>query len=265
MSELASDLFPGMQPSAAALQLIADARGFDAAHELVASIVGRRDLRVVFTTGFGMEGCVLVDMLSRSLGARGGTADVHYLDTHFLFEETHALRDRLARRYANIRFLNSGTALTPEEQAQIHGPELWRRNPERCCALRKVVPMTKLLDGADAWVTAIRRSQSETRASVSTADWDSGFGVVKLSPLAAWSREEVWAYVQAHEVPYNELHDKGYPSIGCTHCTTAVDGASASGYSREGRWPGTPKTECGLHAAPELHGNDSTIQTEARR
>ena len=207
---------------------------------------------MIFTTGFGMEGCVLVDMLSKALQGRGATGAVHYLDTHFLFAETHALRETLAQRYPNIRFVNAGTSLTPEEQARVHGPELWKRDPGQCCALRKVAPMALLLEGAAAWVTAIRRSQSEARATISTVEWDDGFGVVKVSPLATWSRADVWAYAQANEVPYNELHDKGYPSIGCTHCTSSVEGATASDYSREGRWPSMRKTECGLHLKLDL-------------
>lgn len=248
-----SHLILPSEPPPAARALMTAAREIHAPQDLIAWLLQRREDRVIFTTGFGMEGCVLIDMVSRALTARGATKAVHYLDTHFLFAETHALRERLAQRYPNIRFVNAGTKLTPDEQARLHGPELWKRNPEHCCALRKVAPMAMLLEGAEAWVTAIRRSQSEARASISTAEWDGGFRLVKISPLAAWSRADVLAYAQANHVPYNELHDKGYPSIGCTHCTSSVAGASASDYSREGRWPDMQKTECGLHLSPALN------------
>jgi phosphoadenosine phosphosulfate reductase len=252
MSHSFSHLLLATKPPPAARALMAAALEIQTPQALVAWLLERSEGRVIFTTGFGMEGCVLVDMLSKALQGRGATGAVHYLDTHFLFAETHALRETLAQRYPNIRFVNAGTSLTPEEQARVHGPELWKRDPGQCCALRKVAPMALLLEGAAAWVTAIRRSQSEARATISTVEWDDGFGVVKVSPLATWSRADVWAYAQANEVPYNELHDKGYPSIGCTHCTSSVEGATASDYSREGRWPSMRKTECGLHLKLDL-------------
>ncbi len=200
---------------------------------------------MIVTTGFGMEGCVLIDMLWEQ--SDGRDLVVHYLDTHFLFPETHALRRRLELRYPGLVFVNAGVSLTPEQQEQQHGPRLWERNPDLCCAIRKVEPMRNLLSGAEAWMTAVRRSQSAARSNIQTVGWDAQFGVIKINPLASWSREQVWEHAIARGVPYNELHEKGYPSIGCTHCTRIVPGAKVAAYSREGRWAGTTKTECGLH------------------
>lgn len=212
--------------------------------EIVAWAISRfRDRRLVVSTGFGMEGCVLVDMLWRAKRE----LTVHYLDTHFLFPETHALRKRIEQRYPGLALVNAGTTLTPDEQALRHGNALWTSNPDLCCELRKVVPMRELLRGADAWMTGLRRTQSPTRAAVSYVEWDAQYEVVKINPLAGWSREEVWEYAVENGVPYNELHERGYPSIGCTHCTQPVEGTGPSNYTRLGRWPGTEKTECGLH------------------
>lgn len=201
---------------------------------------------LVITTGFGMEGCAMIDMIDRCPAAADGFT-VSYLDTHFLFAETHDLRERLQRRYPRLDLVNRGTSLTPAAQKAAHGPELWRTNPDLCCQLRKVEPMRELLRGADAWMTAVRREQSDTRAATEHVSWDAQFELVKISPLAAWRRDEVWQYVREHDVPYNALHDQGYPSIGCTHCTSPVLGSRPADYSRAGRWEGREKTECGLH------------------
>lgn len=209
-------------------------------------------MKLIVTTGFGMEGCVLIDMISKGLEA-GKTFTIYYLDTHFLFEETHVLRRRLEGKYKNLKFVNAGTTLTPEEQANRFGAELWKSDPNACCNLRKVVPLKALMSGAHAWITALRRSQSVARANIQLAEWDWKYELVKVNPLAYWSREQVWGYVQEHDVPYNPMHERGYPSIGCTNCTKMVEGASVLDYSRAGRWAGTGKTECGLHYSPEEH------------
>lgn len=199
--------------------------------------------RTVFTTSFGMEGCALIDMIAR----RGVSMEVTYLDTMFFFPETYALIERMRRRYPWLRFVNRGTSLTPEEQAARHGPELWKTDPDLCCRLRKVEPLRAVMEGADLWVSALRRSQSPTRARLEMVEWDPRFEVLKLNPLTYWERRDVWRYVKAHDVPYNPLHERGFPSIGCTHCTRPVPGLEASQYSRLGRWSGSEKTECGLH------------------
>jgi phosphoadenosine phosphosulfate reductase len=114
-----------------------------------------------------------------------------------------------------------------------------------------VAPLRQALTGADVWITAITRSQG--RSGVELVGWDWHYQVLKICPLAVWTRQRVWDYVREHKVPYNELHEQGYPTIGCTHCTAPVPGSSLGEYSRTGRWAGTEKTECGLHWAPSSH------------
>lgn len=202
-----------------------------------------RNRRMVLTTSFGMEGCALIDMYAK----HGAAPTVVYLDTMFLFPETYALRDRMVGRYPLVTFVNRGTSLTAEAQEARYGPELWRRDPDLCCQLRKVAPLRQALTGADVWITAITRSQGGTRRAVELVGWDWHYQVLKICPLATWDRQRVWDYVRENNVPYNELHEQGYPTIGCTHCTVPVPGSSLGEYSREGRWAGTGKTECGLH------------------
>ncbi|MBA3658960.1 MAG: phosphoadenylyl-sulfate reductase [Gemmatimonadales bacterium] len=202
-----------------------------------------RHQRMVLTTSFGMEGCALIDMVA----GHGVPLDVVYLDTMFLFPETYALRDRMAARYPHLAFVNRGTTLEPEAQAEQYGAELWRHDPDRCCAIRKVEPMQSALAGADVWLTGLMRIQSPSRSALPVVTWDWQYQVLKVSPLASWDRARVWDYVQRHGVPYNPLHERGYPTVGCTHCTAPVAGSVPGEYSRAGRWSGTSKTECGLH------------------
>ena len=202
--------------------------------------VGRE---LVITTSFGMEGCALIDMVA----AHGRPVRVIYLDTMFLFPETYRLRDRVAERYPHLVFENRGTSLTPDEQERLFGPELWRRDPDACCRLRKVEPMRAALAGVDVWVTGLTRSQSAVRSALEVVAWDWQYQLVKVNPLATWTRAQVYDYVRRRGAPYNVLHERGYPSIGCTHCTLPVPGNELGEYSREGRWTSEHKTECGLH------------------
>ncbi len=165
-----------------------------------------------------------------------------YLDTDVLFPETYETRDRLAEalgiefdRYHNISL---------EEQAEEFGDELWKRDPDACCGLRKVDPMRRALDSVEIWAAGVRRGDSASRAKTPKLGWDRKFGLWKLNPLADWSEADVWNYIHQHQLPYNPLHDHGYPSIGCTHCTKPV---SPGGSSRDGRWAGLAKTECGIN------------------
>jgi phosphoadenosine phosphosulfate reductase len=199
--------------------------------------------RLAMTTAFGMEGCALIDMIAR----HEVPVPVLYLDTGFLFPETLALRDRLARRYPHLRFENRGTSLTPAAQEALYGPELWARDPDGCCHIRKVEPMRHALGEVDVWVTGLTRSQSPARAGLRVVEWDWKYQVLKVNPLAGWDRARVWEYVQQHGVPYNPLHDRGYPTLGCTHCTRPVGDNVTGEYTREGRWQGREKSECGLH------------------
>lgn len=198
---------------------------------------------MVISSSFGMEGCALVDMFA----AYQVPLTVVYLDTMFFFPETYALRDRLIERYPHLTFVNRGTTLTPEQQAQQYGPELWKSNPDLCCKIRKVDPMYAAMNDVDVWVTGLRRSQSIFRADLKVMEWDWKYCVLKFNPLATWERPQVWEYVRKHNVPYNELHERGYPTVGCTHCTKPVEGAAPEDYSRSGRWQEFNKTECGLH------------------
>lgn len=199
--------------------------------------------RSIITTSFGMEGCALIDMYAR----HGQPMTIIYLDTMFFFKETLELRDRMAERYPNLSFVNRGTDVTPEQQADRYGAELWKRHPDLCCKIRKVDPMYEVMAEYDVWFTALRRSQSASRAGLQLIEWDWRYQVLKFSPLAGWEREEIWAYIQKHDVPYNKLHEQSYPTVGCTHCTVPVEGSKIGEYSRAGRWSTSEKTECGLH------------------
>ena len=199
--------------------------------------------RWVLTTSFGMEGCALIDMYAR----HEVPMTVVYLDTMFFFRETYELRDRLVERYPHVDFVNRGTTLTPDQQADGHGDELWKTNPDLCCKLRKVDPMAVVMRDVDVWITGLRRSQSASRAGLNLVEWDWRYEVLKVSPLFKWERADIWEYVKANDVPYNKLHEQGYPTVGCTHCTAAVPGSKLGDYSRDGRWAESGKTECGLH------------------
>jgi phosphoadenosine phosphosulfate reductase len=194
---------------------------------------------LALATGFGPEGVVLMHLVSQV--SRDLT--VFYLDTGLLFDETYALRDILAARLS-LRFTRVAPRLSLDDQAQAHGPRLWAHDPDRCCALRKVAPLRVFLQTQRAWITAIRRQQTPHRARARVLEWDAANGLVKLNPLVAWTGDQVWAHLRAHDLPYNPLHDQGFPSLGCWPCTQPV---APGADPRSGRWPGRAKTECGLH------------------
>ena len=197
--------------------------------------------RITLACSFGgVSGMALLDMAMRL----DRTLPVFYLDTGLLFPETYDLVERASRRYGfTPRAVRP--RLTPAQQAAVHGEALWARDPDRCCAMRKVLPQHEALDGFDAWITGLRRDQSTGRRATPIVQWDHKFGLVKVNPLAAWTEREVWRYVVEHDVPYNALHDRDYPSIGCTHCTRPV---APGEDARAGRWSGFTKTECGIHS-----------------
>jgi phosphoadenosine phosphosulfate reductase len=195
---------------------------------------------VEMATGFGVEGMVLLD-IALQLNPR---LKVFTGDTEFLFAETYNLIDRVEKRYG-IKVERLYSALTPSQQAQSHGPALWEHDPDQCCRLRKIEPLTAKLAELKAWITAIRRDQSAHRARAGKVEWDSRFRLVKLNPIVDWTEQKVWSYAQSNKVPYNPLHDQHYLSIGCTHCTRSVKPGEDA---RAGRWAGFEKTECGLHA-----------------
>ncbi len=196
--------------------------------------------RLTFATGFGAEGCVLIDLVARFRLP----VDVFTLDTGLLFPETYDLWRTLEARYG-LPIRRVQPMQTVAEQAATHGDALWQHEPSRCCDLRKVTPLAAHLRGYDAWITAIRRDQTAARSNARAIEWDEQFGLVKVNPLVRWTKPQVWAYLRQHNVPYNPLHDRGFPSIGCIPCTSAV---AAGEDDRAGRWRGLMKDECGLHA-----------------
>ena len=219
--------------------------------DVLAWAAGRFAPRITFATAFGAEGCVLVDLIARHHLA----IDVFTLDTGLLFPETYALWRRLEERYGlTIRAVRP--ELSVDAQAAVHGAALWERMPDRCCEIRKVAPLRRALSGFDAWITSIRRDQTSDRAVARVVEWDLRFGLVKVNPLAGWTSEDVQRYVRVHRVPVNPLHARGYPSIGCMPCTTAVAAGEAP---RAGRWRGREKTECGLHARLPFAGHPLVV------
>lgn len=195
--------------------------------------------RAVLTCSFGgAAGMVLLDIVAR----RQLPIAVLFLDTDLLFPETYALAAAAERRYG-ISITRYRPALTLNEQAARHGPELYARDPDRCCAIRKVAPLAEALRPYGAWVSGIRREQTAQRAATEPVAWSAKHSLLKLSPLAAWSEREVWAYLSVHDVPYNPLLDQGYRSLGCAPCTRPASADDPRG----GRWSGFAKTECGIH------------------
>ncbi len=186
----------------------------------------------------GSAGMVLLDMIARQ---RLPIA-VIFLDTDLLFPETYALVAEVERRYG-LPIIRQRPALSLEDQARLHGPALYNRDPDRCCAIRKVAPLAEALRPYQAWISGIRREQTAQRAATEPVAWNAKYGLLKLSPLAAWSARQVWAYIGAHDVPYNPLLDQGYPSLGCAPCTCPASADNPRG----GRWNGFARTECGIH------------------
>jgi phosphoadenosine phosphosulfate reductase len=197
---------------------------------------------IVLACSFGPEDVVLWDMMYQI----NPKASLFYLDTDFLFKETYDVRERMITKYrfAPHQLIEMKPEFTPEQQAEKFGDRLWLQQPDQCCKMRKIEPLTRVLKNYTAWVTGIRRDQAPTRANARLVEWDGKFELVKFNPLAAWTSEDVWAYIKAHDVPYNVLHDQDYPSIGCTHCTAQVKPGEDP---RSGRWQNSEKTECGLH------------------
>lgn len=232
----------GSPEMVAELKRASDAFESQQPQDVLKDAIKRFAPKIVVACSFGAEDVVLVDMVHRI----DPSIPLFYLDTDFLFPETYETRDRIIQQYAlkPAQVIQVQSLLTPDQQAAQHGPALWSTEPDRCCQLRKVEPLTRVLKGYDAWITGIRRDQSPTRANAGLIEWDSKFQLVKVNPLARWTWADVWTYIKVYEVPYNPLHDQNYPSIGCTHCTAPV----APGEDpRAGRWKTFTKTECGLH------------------
>ncbi|OHV03504.1 phosphoadenylyl-sulfate reductase [Mycobacterium talmoniae] len=188
-----------------------------------------------------MQDAVLVDLAAK---VRPGVP-VLFLDTGYHFAETIGTRDAVEAVY-DISILNVTPEHTVAQQDELLGKDLFARDPGECCRLRKVVPLTKALRGYAAWVTGLRRVEAPTRANAPLISFDEQFGLVKINPLAAWTDQDMADYIAANDVLVNPLVEEGYPSIGCAPCTAKP---LAGADPRSGRWQGTAKVECGLHAS----------------
>lgn len=194
---------------------------------------------ITYACSFGAEGIVLIDLISQVKE----DAEVVFLDTGIHFQETYDLIEKVKKRYPNLEIKMKKPDLTLDEQAEEHGSALWKRNPDQCCYIRKIKPLEEALGGAEAWVSGLRRAQSVSRSNTDFVNKDERFHSIKVCPLIHWTWDDVWDYIRLNELDYNGLHDEGYPSIGCIPCTFKAENGG-----REGRWKGTDKTECGLHA-----------------
>jgi phosphoadenosine phosphosulfate reductase len=195
--------------------------------------------RLAMTSSFGAEGIVLIDKLSR-IAPR---TPILYLDTGFHFDATDEVKERVRERY-NLNLVEIRAEISVERQNAIHGEKLYERDPDACCRIRKVEPLQRALGGYAAWIAALRRDQSPTRAGIKKIEWSARHNAVKINPLASWTRREVWDYIVRNGLPYNRLHDEGYTSVGCWPCTNKV---AAGAHERSGRWAGNKKQECGIH------------------
>jgi phosphoadenosine phosphosulfate reductase len=195
--------------------------------------------RLVMTSNFGAEGVVVIDKLARI----APQTPVIYLDTGFQFDETDRLKERIRERF-RINIVERRAELSVVEQNRFYGERLYERDPDLCCRIRKVEPLKKALAGYDGWIAALRRDQSPTRANIRVVEWNARQGLVKIHPLAAWTRRDVWDYIIRHKLPYHPFYDDGYASIGCEPCTRRV---AAGAHERSGRWEGKGKLECGIH------------------
>ncbi|HEY0792336.1 MAG TPA: phosphoadenylyl-sulfate reductase [Chthoniobacterales bacterium] len=210
----------------------------------------RFGVRVAIGTSFQLSGLVLLHQAATV----GLSLECFTIDTDLLFPESVEHRLEI-ERFFKLKVDVLRPAASPEEQARELGAELWQRQPDTCCTLRKVVPLQEKLKRLDAWITGLRRDQGESRHGVQILEsylFDPlrDHYVLKINPLASWTRDDVWKYVQTHQIPYNRLLDHGYRSIGCRPCTRP---AGEGGNERAGRWTGFDKAECGLHTFMKAH------------
>jgi phosphoadenosine phosphosulfate reductase len=205
------------------------------AEEVLAYAVERFHPALKVATSFQKEASVIMHMLLEI----EPEAKFFTLDTGLFFPETYETWKALEDRYEiEIETAHGGMSLARQEI--LYGPEFWKRDPEACCGIRKVKPLREALAESEAWVTGLRRDQASTRADARKIGWDRKHGLWKIAPLAEWTEKDVWSYIAKHDIPYNDLHDRGYASIGCTPCTKPGSG-------RDGRWAESNRLECGLH------------------
>lgn len=226
-------------PPSAVLRAISDALEDKTPAQILQWAVGMYHPQLTMATGFGAEGCALMAMLAE-IEPR---VRVFCLDTGYLFPETLELRERIREKYGITVELVRAAESPAAMEARFGGP-LYATQPDECCRLRKVEPLKRAVAGWEAWITAIRRDQTPIRARAGIVEWDSKFNLVKVNPLANWTKQDVWRYIHDNDVPYNPLHDHGFPSIGCWPCTRAIRPGEDD---RAGRWAGFAKIECGLH------------------
>jgi phosphoadenosine phosphosulfate reductase len=194
--------------------------------------------RMCLTCSWQKQSSVLVHMVSEL----GLEIPVVELDTALFFRETYETRDRLVKRYS-LELIRP-EVITVAEQHAREGPNLWERDPDRCCHIRKVEPLERAIAPYDGWITGIRREQSLTRTDAQRVEWNEHYGVWKIQPIVDWDSKRVQAYIHVNEIPYNPLHDAGFPSIGCIPCTRPVVRGEDE---RAGRWAESDKIECGIH------------------
>lgn len=195
--------------------------------------------RQEFALACSFSECVLMDMLVKIRH----DARIFYIDTGLLFKETYDLIERVCCKYG-ISVERVASKISLKDMDKEYGAELWKRDPDMCCAIRKLSAMKAELSGLKLWISGIRREESPLRSMVPVVGWDAKFGLIKVNPLAAWTKKDVWDYISKNDVPYNPLLDQGYPSIGCRPCTQPVKPGDDE---RAGRWAGRTKIECGLH------------------
>jgi phosphoadenosine phosphosulfate reductase len=209
--------------------------------------VDRFHPRLTMATAFGPEGNCIIHMLA---GIEPGVR-IFNLDTGYQFAETLELRERIKARYGiEVEYVRPET--TVKEYEEEHGGPLYVIRPDQCCLDRKILPLRRAVVGYDAWISAIRKDQTADRGQATIVQWDAKFNLVKVNPLLGWTKKDVWNFIVKHDVPYNPLHDRGYPSIGCWPCTAPVGEGEDE---RAGRWRGTGKKECGLHVVEHQGGS----------
>jgi phosphoadenosine phosphosulfate reductase len=213
------------------------------AEDLILASYERFGDKLCLTCSWQKQSSVLVHIVAEL----GLDIDVIELDTHLFFRESYETRDRLVERYG-LKLIQP-EIITVAEQHRREGPNLWERDPDRCCHIRKVEPLLQVLKPYDAWISGIRRDQSPSRADTPKVQRSARYGVWKIHPLADWDEKRVWAYIKVNEIPYNPLHESGYRSIGCIPCTRPI---SPEEEERAGRWADSDKLECGIHAISPL-------------
>jgi len=203
--------------------------------------------RLTMATAFGPEGNCIIHILA----GIDPHVRIFNLETGYQFPETLKLRERIKEKYGiEVEYVRAEA--TVKEYEDEHGGPLYVIRPDQCCEDRKIIPLRKAVAGYEAWISAIRKDQSGERGKASVVQWDAKFNLVKINPLLHWTKKDVWNFITKNDVPYNPLHDRGYPSIGCWPCTAPVGEGEDE---RAGRWRGTGKKECGLHVVEHEGGS----------